>query len=65
MPAVTDVNHPRILLIHWRDEADELQRMIDENPGMAAEARLLTGQINTLRRCADQLENRLLWSGLA
>lgn len=59
-----DINHPRQLLTHWREEAARLDEITGQHPEMEAEVRIFTGQAALLRRCADQLESRLLWSGL-
>ncbi len=58
-----DINHPRQLLVMWRDEANRLATHITANPDGHWEG----GQavVVTLQRCARMLEDRLKWSGLS
>lgn len=60
-PVIMDVNHPRQLLIQWREEAKFLEHLISQHPEMI-ESKILAGQVRTLYHCAEQLESRLRWS---
>ena len=62
---LSDINHPRDLLVRWRGEAAMLRKMIEDNednPDLNMDG--VRGRGATLMQCADELENRLLWSGL-
>ena len=58
-----DINHPRMLIGHWRNEAQYLREAI---PGDARpeDVKVIRGQAALLDKCATELENRLLWSGM-
>ena len=59
---VRDINHPRACLTMWRAEADRLHEIAEA----ASEevSRVFIMRMNTLAECAQQLENRLRWSGM-
>jgi hypothetical protein len=57
------INHPRNLLVMWRGEADRLKELCDAH-GMEAGAPVLRARMYALLQCAQELENRLLWSGM-
>lgn len=61
-----DLNHPRALLAAWAAEARDLnaKRIVCEHDGLEVEAAIFRSAAATLHRCADELRNRLLWSGL-
>lgn len=64
--AEPDINHPRALLGAWAAKASMLnaKRLACERDGNLAAASAFRLRVDTLRDCADQLRNRLLWSGL-
>lgn len=61
-----DINHPRALLAAWQAEANDLnaKRLVCEHDGLEVEAATFRAGAAMLRVCADELRNRLLWSGL-
>ena len=64
--AEPDLNHPRALLTRWAVEAADMnaKRVACEADGLEVEAAIFRSRAATLTECAEQLRNRLLWSGL-
>jgi hypothetical protein len=65
MNVPTDINHPRILPGQWRAEAERLRELARQHPDMKAEDQIIEARAIALHEMAQQLENRLEWSGLS
>lgn len=64
---LANINHPRGLIIAWRAEADRFQENLNANAARLDEVTIRMSEVTIalLRRCAHELEQRLLWSGLS
>ena len=60
----TDINHPRRLLVMWRAEAERMTELAGPLDKTSAAWASFRARAAALRQCADELENRLIWSGI-
>lgn len=60
-----DINSPKAAVLNWRNEADDIeQRYLSRDDLTEKQEAIFHTRKNTLRECADMLNNRLIWSGM-